>query len=199
MNNSKTALLLIDTQNDFLSSNGILFGVVKEQLEQLNVVEKINKLLATARKNKMEIIFAPIAFSPNYEELGSSPYGIAKIVKDTGAFKNNDSGSEILSTIEKQDTDIVLPFKKAISAFKTTNLHETLQNKGIDTLVIAGLLTDACMLSTVLEAYDLGYKVVTIEDANAATSHNAREEVVNKIFPLFSTLMKTEDFIDSNQ
>lgn len=190
------SLLLIDLQNDFLDSNGILAGVVKDQIEDSNLIDKINSLTEAARKNKVKVIYAPIAFSFDHAELGKNPYGIAKIVKDTGAFKENKEGSKICSKLNVAAEDMVLPYKKSISVFKTTDLDKELRAKNINTLVIAGLLTDACMLATVIEAYDLGYNVVTVINATAATSEESRENTIKNIFPLFSKTMTDKEVIE---
>lgn len=195
MKNANTALLLVDIQNDFLDENGILSKVVKEQVQNLNLVEKINNLINNAREEGVKIFHAPIAFSSTYSELGQNPYGVAKIVKESGAFKEGERGAMICSKINLTKDDVVLPFKKSISAFKTTNLDGVLRTKGINTLVIAGLLTDACMLATVIEGYDLGYNIITVKNLNAATSVKSREDVINNIFPLFSNPMEDSEVI----
>jgi ureidoacrylate peracid hydrolase len=68
--------------------------------------------------------------------------------------------------------------KTRFSAFvqSTCKLHERLQARGIDTLIVTGTVTNCCCESTVRDAMQLGYKVLFIQDANAAhddASHNA--------------------------
>lgn len=55
----KTALVIIDPFNDFLSEGGKLFPATKETVEGNNVVSNIKKLLTAAREKKIQVIYAP--------------------------------------------------------------------------------------------------------------------------------------------
>jgi nicotinamidase-related amidase len=55
--------------------------------------------------------------------------------------------------------------KPAYSAFAQSSLASFLHDKGVDTIVVTGAETDVCVLSTVLDAVDLGLRVVIVEDA----------------------------------
>jgi len=64
--------------------------------------------------------------------------------------------------------------KRDASAFKPapnhTSLHEELQANGVDTLYVAGILTDYCIEATVMDGLDLGYTVYTVSDACTTTN-----------------------------
>lgn len=60
--------------------------------------------------------------------------------------------------------------KPAYSAFSNPNLASLLMEKSIGTVVITGAETDVCVLSTVLSAVDLGFRVVIVEDALCSSS-----------------------------
>jgi nicotinamidase-related amidase len=60
--------------------------------------------------------------------------------------------------------------KPAYSAFTESPLASLLSEKGICTLVITGSETDVCVLATVLDAVDLGFRVVIVEDALCSSS-----------------------------
>ena len=57
--------------------------------------------------------------------------------------------------------------KSASNAFMGTSLEEDLRSRGIDTLVVAGLVTDHCVSSTARMASDLGFMVTVVSDACA--------------------------------
>ncbi|MDH4568922.1 cysteine hydrolase [Pseudomonas sp. BN414] len=66
--------------------------------------------------------------------------------------------------------------KPRYSAFHRTDLHQQLRQLGVRRLVVSGVLTDACVLATVLDAFALGYGVDLIADACTSTTdaaHNA--------------------------
>ncbi len=57
--------------------------------------------------------------------------------------------------------------KSSVSVFPTTDLDRQLKQAGIDTLVITGLMTHACVAGAARDAVPLGYKVIVVEDACA--------------------------------
>jgi nicotinamidase-related amidase len=86
--------------------------------------------------------------------------------------------------------------KPAYSAFAESNLQHWLSSKRVDTLVITGSETDVCVLSTVLDAVDLGYRVVIVEDALCSSSddgHDALMTLYHNRFAEQIELVKTAD------
>lgn len=71
--------------------------------------------------------------------------------------------SDIDAQLPKEFTDLATKqntFTRAsYSAFKTTGLHSYLQQRQVERLIICGVDTDACVLATAFEAFDLGYHV----------------------------------------
>jgi nicotinamidase/pyrazinamidase len=51
------------------------------------------------------------------------------------------------------------------SAFAATDLEERLRDEGIDTLIMGGLVTNVCVVATVLEALEAGFRVIVLSDA----------------------------------
>ena len=76
-----------------------------------------------------------------------------------------------------------LSARRGIGAFSTTDLHDQLQDLGVDTIVLAGISTSGVVLSTVLEAHDLDYRVVVLADGCADTDAEVHAFLLGKIFP----------------
>jgi nicotinamidase-related amidase len=77
--------------------------------------------------------------------------------------------------------------KPAYSAFSNPQLHGFLRGGGIDTLIVTGAETDVCVLSTILSAVDLGYRIVVAQDAlcsSADESHDALLRLYARRFDL---------------
>ncbi|WP_230487211.1 cysteine hydrolase family protein [Nocardioides anomalus] len=88
--------------------------------------------------------------------------------------------------LEPADDDVYAE-KTAFSAFfaGASDLHEQLQARGIENLVVAGTVTNVCVEGTVRDAAGLGYRVVLVADACAARrdqDHNATLHVVYRTF-----------------
>ena len=75
--------------------------------------------------------------------------------------------------------EIVTP-KTSSSVFISTNIHYVLGNLGVKHLIVAGVLTDQCVDSTVRDACDLGYLVTLVTDACATQSEERhRSSIAN--------------------
>ena len=190
-----TAIILVDDDNDFLSEGGKLNNAVKPVIERYGVIDNINSLMRSARKHGVLVIHVPIVFSPDYREMGDSPYGIFKVVKEAGAFQRGTWGAKVADVLDAHDSDIVVDGKSSTCAFATTNLKEILDEFGIRTVALGGLLTNICIESTMRTAYDMGYDVYTLTDCSATVSDDAQQAAIGFDWPLFSKPVTHDVFV----
>ena len=73
--------------------------------------------------------------------------------------------------------------KSRIGAFSTTGLDVRLRCEGRDTLILMGIATSGVVLSTARAAYDLGYRVVVVEDACSDPDRSVHEALVSRVHP----------------
>ena len=88
--------------------------------------------------------------------------------------------------------------KPANSAFSRPGFASALKRRGISTLVVTGGETDVCVLATVMQAIDLGFRVVLPTDALCSTSDGAHDTVVDLFGARFSSQVEaltTEDLL----
>ena len=194
MNTTKSALILVDCQNDFLTENGALYSAVVDSVRANDVVQNINRSIESARKQGIPIIFTSMSFSEDFSEMGENPYGILAAVKQAGGFVRDSWGSAIAEGINVNEGDMVIQ-KSTMCAFKQTNLKETLNEQGINRLVFGGLVTDLCLETSIRSAYDLGYEAISLVDCMASLSQSAHISSVEENFPLFSKPMTHDLFI----
>jgi nicotinamidase-related amidase len=194
-----TALVLIEFQNDFTSDGGKLFPAVRPVMEETGMLGNTRKLVDAARTAGATIVHAPISFEPGYYEISSHPYGILKGVVDSNAFVKGKWGCKIVDSLAPQDGDIVVEGKRGLDTFATTNLDFILRAKEIDTIVLAGFLTNCCVESTMRTGYEKGYKVITLSDCVAATSHEEHDNAIKHDYPMFSDVKTSFSFIQEMQ
>lgn len=181
-----TALVLVDDSNDFLSPEGRLHAAVRPVLDSNKVVANINSLLQSARELGVLVIHVPLMFSADYREMGDAPYGIFSVVKGAGAFRRGTWGAAVADVLHKHDSDIVVEGKSSTCAFASTDLKTVLDEYGIRTLALGGLLTNVCIESTMRSAYDLGYEVYALTDCTATISEAAQKSAIDIDWPMFS-------------
>jgi len=197
MNPTTTALVAIEFQNDFTSAGGTLHDAVKGVMESTDMLDKAVAAADATRKAGAIVIHSPIMFQPGYYEITSHPYGILAGVVDSSSFIKGSWGAQIVECLTPQDGDIVLEGKRGLDAFASTNLDFILRSKGIQTVVLAGFLTNCCVESTMRSAYERGYEVITLTDAVAATSQPEHDNAIQYDYPMFSKPMTTAEYVQA--
>jgi nicotinamidase-related amidase len=195
----RTAVVLIEYQNDFTSDGGALHGAVQDVMEQTGMLDNTRALVEAARTAGATIVHAPITFVPGYGELPPQPYGILKGVVDSTAFVKGEWGAEIVDSLAPQPGDVVVEGKRGLDTFATTNLDFILRARGITTIALSGFLTNCCVESTMRSGYEKGYEVITLSDCVAATSPEEHENAIKFDYPMFSDVRTSTDFAQELQ
>ena len=190
----RTALVLIEFQNDFTSEGGALHGAVEGVMESTNMLENTKALVEEARAAGATIIHAPISFADGYHEISDHPYGILAGVVDSKAFVKDSWGADIVDDLSPKADDIVIEGKRGLDTFASTNLDFILRSKGIKRVALGGFLTNCCVESTMRSAYEKGFDVVTLTDCVAATSEEEHANAIQYDYPMFSKPMTSEEF-----
>jgi len=186
---TKTAIVLIEYQNEFTSDGGVLHGAVAPVMEKTGMLANTVALVDAARAAGVTIMHAPITFAPGYGELSRHPYGILKGVVDGNAFVKGTWGAAIVDDLTPAEDDILIEGKRGLDTFASTNLDFILRGRGIDTVILAGFLTNCCVESTMRSAYENGYRVITLTDCTAATSNEEHDNAIAYDYPMFSLPM----------
>lgn len=191
----KTAVVMIEFQNDFTTAGGSLHEAVKGVMESTNMLDNARDTVTRARELGATIIHAPITFAEGYPELGDHPYGILKGVVDTASFQKGTWGAEFADEMRPQKGDLVVEGKRGLCAFASTNLDFILRGRGIENVVLGGFLTNCCVESSMRTAYEKGFNVFTLTDCVAATSEEEHRVAIEKDFPMFSHPVEHNEFL----
>jgi nicotinamidase-related amidase len=195
MNPSSTAVVLIEFQNDFTTPGGKLHQAVEPVMQSTGMLQKTEQTVEQARKAGATIVHLPIQFAPGFGEISSAPYGILKGCKDGDVFEKGSWGAQIVDSLKPRPEDIVVEGKRGLDGFASTNLDFILRNRKIETVALAGFLTNCCVESTMRTAYELGYDVITLKDCAATVNQAAHENAVEHDFPMFSHPMTHDEFL----
>ncbi|MHB0707621.1 cysteine hydrolase family protein [Roseomonas mucosa] len=195
MTPARTALVLIEYQNDFTTEGGALHEAVKPVMQSTGMLGHTVETVRRAREMGALIVWSPISFAAGYPELNPKPYGILKGVVDSQAFRKGTWGAEITEELTPEPTDIVLEGKRGLDAFASTNLDFILRHRGVETMALGGFLTNCCVESTMRSGYEKGFEVVTLTDCTATVSEEEQRLAVEKNYPMFSRPMTHDTFL----
>ncbi len=115
-----------------------------------------------------------------------------------GAFAQQSPGVEIHLEVAPAAGEAVLVKTKA-GSFSTTGLDALLREKGIDTLVLMGVATSGCVLSTVRWAADISYKIVVVSDGCADRDAEVHRVLTEKLFPRQGTVVTAQGLLQALQ
>lgn len=198
----KTALLVVDMQHVFISRNASPTTAEEKaeaerwepfysKLEDV-VVPNNQKLLAAFRQKKMEVCFATIQCrTKNGRErsLDHKATGYNELLLPPG-----DPRAAIVPELTPLEDEIVIA-KTTDSVLTGTPLRLWLQNMGIDTVVVTGVLTDQCVSGTVRSLADESFKVWLIEDACMASTQQIQDNELEILNNIYCHVINTEECI----
>ena len=189
---ARTAFLVIDMQNFY----------VAEVETTVSIVPNINRIAAACRAKGTPVFWvimrcADEEGAPSQWPLYHSHFFTeAKGANHLAKLSPGNSGYEIYPDLDVQDADRIVT-KRRFSPFVTgaSDLHEILQGLGIENLIVAGTATNMCSESTARDAMMLDYKVVMVEDANAARYDDDHLAGLTSFYQSFGDVKKTDDVI----
>lgn len=185
----KTALILIGYQNEYFSPEGSLHSAIEESAQETGLLANTLDLIERLLPTPVTIISTPIIFTPDYSEL-VNPVGILKTIWEKGAFRAGTSGSAMIPELQRfGDRILEVPGKRGLNAFSNTKLDAILQQRGIDHVVLAGVVTSICIDSTGRSASDRGYRVTILSDCTSGRTNLEQRFYCEQIFPLYGEVM----------
>jgi nicotinamidase-related amidase len=163
---AKTALIVVDMQNDFCHPEGEFMKGPWDATEFNQAIGPNVDLVAKVRAAGATVVFTRIM-----HELGNAPndrpnrmMSRRAVPRKKQAIVKGTWGVEVVDELKPQAGDLVID-KEASSAFLGTNLDAELKARGIETVIVTGVVTYACVLATALGARDRSYNVVMVKEA----------------------------------
>ena len=168
----RTALLVMDFQN----------GIVPIAPDSDALVERVKDTIAEVRAAGGAIGYVRVAFTEDDWSAVPETNKSFSAVAAAKMLHHEDDATQIDARITPEDGDIVVR-KIRYGSGSTTDLHEQLGDRGIDTLVLAGISTSGVVLSTVIDAADRDYRVLVLSDGVADPDAETHRVLVEKVFP----------------
>ncbi len=180
---SRTALIVVDMQNDFVKDGGALVVPDAE-----TSIPRIGRLLALARDAGMKV-----AYSQDTHDEGDPEWEIWGEHVRRGSW-----GWQIVDELTPRDDEVVIQ-KVRYDAFYGTHLDHFLRLWGVDTLVICGTVANICVHYTAASAALRWYDVIIPRDAVSALDPFDLESSLRQTAFLFAGKVTTSDALHAGE
>ncbi len=174
----RTAIVITDPQNDFLSPDGVTWGLVGKSVTANRTVENIETLFQTAKKSGIPVFISPHYYFPTDKgwQFGGAVetmmHGVNMFGREGQLTLNGFSGSgaDFLARykpyIEDGKTVVASPHK--VYGPESNDLALQLRKRGITKVILAGMSANLCVESHLRELLEQGFEVAVVKDATAA-------------------------------
>ena len=177
----KTALVMIDMQEEFAADTGGPYRVP----EAARRIPTMARLLHAFRERALPVIHT--AFANTHHFLDRPRHGAA--MPNRAAACRFDEAAlfqepRFVPALEPRASEVIIR-KPSYGAFFDTPLQTVLQRLGVDTIVLAGTLTDCCIGATARQGFERGFGVVVASDATATAlpeMHEAELKILRRAF-----------------
>ncbi len=184
----RTALLMIDMQEEFVTGLGGPYRVP----HAAGRIPAMARLLCAFRAARLPVIHT--AFAATHQFLDRPAPG-AMMPNRNANVRFDDSAlfhtPRFAGPLTPLDSEVVI-HKPSYGAFYDTPLETILKRLGVDTVVLAGLLTDCCVGTTARQAYERGLGAVVASDATAAALEEMHEADLKMLRRAFARVLTVE-------
>ena len=213
VNSKNTAIVITDPQNDFLSENGVTWGLVGDSVTENGTVAHIESLLETAKAQGYDVFISPHYYYPTDRgwEFGGT---VEKMMHETNMFDR--PGALNLEGFEGSGADWLESYKKYINDGKTivTSPHKVygpesndlvlqLRKRNKSNILLAGMSANLCVEAHCRELLEQGFEVEVVKDATAGAIHpelgDGYKSAMTNFGFLASGLLTTDEAVQAMQ
>lgn len=175
---ANTAIVITDPQNDFLSPDGVTWGVVGESVTANNTVANIEALFKVAQEKNITIFISPHYYYKSdhqwkFEGALETLMHNIKMFDRTDALSTEGfegSGADWLENYKKyiNGDNVIVSSPHKVFGPESNDLALQLRKRGYNSIILAGMSANLCVESHLRELVENGFKVAVVKDATAA-------------------------------
>jgi nicotinamidase-related amidase len=180
----RTAIVVIDLQMGIIH----FMGAAAQP-----IIANAASILTAARKAGAQPVLVHVGGSPDGGDRLHPP---TDAPMRAGAFPPD--WMELVPELDRQPSDLVV-FKRQWGAFYGTDLDLQLRRRGLASIVLCGIATEAGVESTARDAYEHGYELIFASDAMTGMSPEAHANSIERIFPRIGRVRTTDQIIAALQ
>jgi nicotinamidase-related amidase len=193
---NRTALLIVDPYNDFMTEGGKLYNAIKPTADASGLFDNLRKVIPAIRAAGIQVFIVPHHRSCEGDFDGWHNMSMfQKAGLPTKAFEVGTWGGEFNPEFGPQEGDIIVKEHWAQSGFANTDLDALLKQHDIQKIILVGLIANSCIESTARFGMELGYHVTLVPDATAAFSPEGMTAAATNA-PMFAhAILSTEELL----
>jgi len=200
---TRSALIIVDMQNDFLHPDGS-FGRRAKEHPELNIdvpflvgtIPHVRRLADAFRDARRPVVYVAHVLKPDYSD-AAFPYWRLGSGPDAGNSTHCVEGTwgvQIIDDLKPRQGEHVIA-KKGFGGFANTRLDTVLRNLGVTTCVVAGVTTCVCVSNTVRGGVEQNYRIILVSDAVAEVSRETHASELNTMSRVFADVKTTDDVL----
>ena len=171
---SRTAVIAVHMQNDIVAADGAFGGFFAAQAAERDVIGQVGQLLEAARSVRRHRRLHPRRVAARLpgpgRQLAAAGHRRAVAMPGRGQRQGRDRPDELTP----QDGDVVVTHQR-VGGFSASQLDGILRSRGVDTVLFAGVATNASVEGTARQASDLGYRTIIVADACSAADQGSHD------------------------
>jgi len=199
----KSALIVVDMQNDFVHSDGAFAQRARENPDKIDMqflsgtVPYVKTLIEAFRRAKRPVIYIAHVLKPDYSD-AQFPYWRAA---PRGPNRSNRTfiventwGAEIVDELKPAEGEHLVT-KKGFGGFSNTPLDTILRNMGVTTCVVSGVTTCVCVSTTVRGGVEHNYRMILVKDAVAEVDRETHAAELKTMQRIFADVKSTDEVV----
>jgi ureidoacrylate peracid hydrolase len=194
---ARTALVVIDLQHAFMNE-AVGHAVVPAARD---IVPAVNRLAAAVRATGGGVFWIKMTHDDRCLEDWSVAFELATPAmreRRIAALSEGTHGHELWPELEvRLEDEIVMKYRYSAFMPGTSELPERLRNRGFDTVLITGTVTNVCCESSARDANMTNFRTIMVSDGNAANSQEEHDASLTAFYNVFGDVMDTDMIIAS--
>lgn len=192
----RAAFVMHECQNGMINPDVATNGPLAAHAKSRGVVENIAAVASACRELGIPVFHSTIEPRSDYVGTDSSCLLLGSLVKKGGIVAGKEA-AKIHPALTPHDSDIRIRRVHGLTPFHGTELEAYLRERGVQTVIFAGVSTDVGIPGASLEAINRGFRVVVPEDCIAGSSPESHDWQVKHTLPLLATVSNTKDVLEA--
>lgn len=188
LNPNKSALLVIDMQNDFLNPKSPAFTENAQY-----IIPNLKKLITTARQSKIPVIYTVHCHEDPKIDGGMTAQWWPEI-RNRSTLVAGSKGAEIIDDLKPLNKEKII-YKHRYSAFYNTDLEIYLRGLDVTDLILTGIMTGICVESTARDAFFRDFRIFIVADATAAGEYELHINSLKILAYAFAHITTTKEIL----